>query len=195
MTPAEFKKKWARYSGKETAAYQEHFNDLCALLGHPSPAAADPAGSESFCFQKRVVKDAELFALLDSGRIAEEANDRERGFADVWKKGFFAWEYKGKKKNLDAAYQQLLRYRESLLNPPLLIVCDFDRFIIRTNFNGTVQETHEFAAAYGFDVDLTDEQILEKLLALNLERAAAEKKSTAAPKKRPSRAKSAEELI
>src|SRR6266545_2370909 len=145
MTPAEFKRKWARYSGKETSAYQEHFNDLCALLGQPSPAAADPTGSESFCFQKRVVKDAELFALDDSGRVAEEPDaDRERGFADVWKKGCFAWEYKGKKKNLDAAYQQLLRYRESLLNPPLLVVCDFDRYIIRTNFNGTVQETHEF---------------------------------------------------
>lgn len=25
------------------------------------------------------------------------------------------------------------------------MVCDFDRFIVRTNFNGTVQETHEFA--------------------------------------------------
>ncbi len=148
MTPAEFKRKWARYSGKETSAYQEHFNDLCALLGQPSPAAADPTGSESFCFQKRVVKDAELFALDDSGRVAEEPDaDRERGFADVWKKGCFAWEYKGKKKNLDAAYQQLLRYRESLLNPPLLVVCDFDRYVVRTNFNGTVQETHEFANA------------------------------------------------
>src|SRR5436309_5259569 len=145
MTPAEFKRKWARYSGKETAAYQEHFNDLCALLGHPSPATADPTGSESFCFQKRVGKDEELFAVQDSGRIAKESNGyRERGFADVWKRGFFAWEYKGKKKNLDAAYQQLLRYRESLLNPPLLVVCDFDRYVIRTNFNGTVQETHEF---------------------------------------------------
>src|SRR5450432_3081710 len=148
MTPAEFIKKWAKYSGKETSAYQEHFNDLCALLGQASPAAADPTGSESFCFQKRVVKDAQLFALEDSGRIAEEANaDRERGFADVWKRGFFAWEYKGKKKNLDTAYQQLLRYRESLLNPPLLVVCDFDRYIVRTNFNGTVQETHEFTNA------------------------------------------------
>jgi type II restriction/modification system DNA methylase subunit YeeA len=97
MTPAEFKRKWARYSGKETAAYQEHFNDLCALLGQPSPAAADPTGSESFCFQKRVVKDAELFALDDSGRVAEEP--------------------------------------------------DFDRYVVRTNFNGTVQETHEFTNA------------------------------------------------
>jgi len=148
MTPAEFKRKWARYSGKETAAYQEHFNDLCALLGEPTPAAADPTGSESFCFQKRVVKDEELFALAESGRVAEEPEpERERGFADVWKRGCFAWEYKGKKKNLDAAYQQLLRYRESLLNPPLLVVCDFDRYIIRTNFNGTVQETYEFTNA------------------------------------------------
>jgi type II restriction/modification system DNA methylase subunit YeeA len=51
------------------------------------------------------------------------------------------------------------------------------------------------AAAYGFAVDLTDEQILEKLLALNLERAAAEQKSTTAPKKRTSRQKTAQELI
>jgi hypothetical protein len=91
MTPAEFKRKWARYSGKETAAYQEHFNDLCALLDQPSPATADPTGSESFCFQKRVVKDAEFFALEDSGRIAEEPDgERERGFADVWKRGLFS---------------------------------------------------------------------------------------------------------
>src|SRR5437660_12696324 len=146
MTPAEFKRKWARYSGKETSAYQEHFNDLCALLGQPSPVTADPTGSESFCFQKRVLKDAELFAFDDGGRVAEEP-DSERGFADVWKRGCFAWEYKGKKKNLDEAYRQLLRYRESLLNPPLLVVCDFDRYIVRTNFNGTVQETKEFTNA------------------------------------------------
>jgi type II restriction/modification system DNA methylase subunit YeeA len=162
MTPAEFKKKWARYSGKETAASQEHFNDLCALLGHPTPATADPTGNESFCFQKRVVKDEELFALQEVGRIAEEPNGyRERGFADVWKRGFFAWEYKGKKKNLDAAYQQLLRYRESLLNPPLLVVCDFDRYVIRTNFTGTVQETHEFKNA-----NIDDPQILRLLRAV-----------------------------
>jgi type II restriction/modification system DNA methylase subunit YeeA len=162
MTPAEFKRKWARYSGKETAAYQEHFNDLCALLGQPSPATADPTGSESFCFQKRVVKDAELFALAESGRVAEEPEaERERGFADVWKKGCFAWEYKGKKKNLDAAYQQLLRYRESLLNPPLLVVCDFDRYIVRTNFNGTVQETHRFTNA-----NIGDPQVLHLLRAV-----------------------------
>src|SRR5213594_3508164 len=140
MTFAEFKRKWRRYQGKESSAYQEHFNDLCRLLGQPTPAEADPTGSESFCFQKRVVKDAEL--LLELREELEPAEPSERGFADVWKKG--CKEYKGKKKNLDDAYKQLLRYRESLLNPPLLVVCDFDRYIVRTNFNGTVQEAHEF---------------------------------------------------
>ena len=141
MTAAEFKKKWSRNQSKESAAYQEHFNDLCRLLGQPTPNEADPSGSDFFCFQKRVVKDAELFELHETPDASEPA---ERGFADVWKKGCFAWEYKGKKKNLDEAYKQLLRYRESLLNPPLLVVCDFDRYIVRTNFNGTVQEMHEF---------------------------------------------------
>jgi hypothetical protein len=31
MTSAEFKRKWARFSGKESAAYQEHFGDLGGL--------------------------------------------------------------------------------------------------------------------------------------------------------------------
>ncbi len=144
MTPAEFQTKWARFSGKESSAYQEHFNDLCRMLGVPTPVEADPTGSDTFCFQKRVVKDGELFVLSSAGG---ESEPNERGFADVWKRGCFAWEYKGKKKNLDDAYKQLLRYRESLLNPPLLVVCDFDRYIIRTNFNGTVQEIHEFRNA------------------------------------------------
>jgi hypothetical protein len=123
MNAAEFKKKWSRYQGKETSAYQGHFDDLCRLLGQPTPAEADPSGSNFFCYQKRVAKDAELF---DSDVTPDASEHAERGFADVWKKGCFAWEYKGKKKNLDEAYRQLLRYRESLLNPPLLVVCDFD---------------------------------------------------------------------
>ena len=88
------------------------------------------------------MKNAEL--LFELREEAEPVEPSERGFADVWKKGCFAWEYKGKKKNLEEAYRQLLRYRESLLNPPLLVVCDFERYIVRTNFSGTVQEAHEF---------------------------------------------------
>ena len=87
MTPAEFKTKWAKVSAKESAAYQSHFDDLCRLLKIPPPLEADPTG-ETFCFQKRVVKDAELFDVEAPDASAPE----ERGFADVWKKGCFAWE-------------------------------------------------------------------------------------------------------
>ena len=140
MTAAEFKRKWSRYQGKETSGYAEHFNDLCRLLGHPTPVEADPSGEDFFCFQKGVIKDLESFDV--------EAGDKpKKGFADVWKKDCFGWEYKGKHKNLEKAYDQLKLYRESLFNPPLLVVCDFDRFIVKTNFNGTVQVTHEFSNA------------------------------------------------
>ena len=142
MTAAEFKKKWSRYRGKETSAYQEHFTDLCRLLGQPTPNEADPSGNDFFCFQKGVIKDAEFLGLDDSG-----SERPKKGFADVWKKNCFGWEYKGKHKNLDEAYRQLQKYREALLNPPLLVVCDFDRYIIRTNFNGTSQNQHEFTNA------------------------------------------------
>lgn len=53
------------------------------------------------------------------------------------------------------------------------------------------------AAAYGFDPDLTDEQILENLLALNIERANDETKSAAKHRtaKKISRVKSEHEMI
>jgi len=117
------------------------------MLGVPTPIEADPSGNDLFCFQKRVTKDAELFDFDAAGEAIPAARERERGFADVWKKGCLGWEYKGAGEDIDKAYKQLLRYRESLENPPLLIVCDFNRFIIRTNFNGAVQEKHEFTNA------------------------------------------------
>ena len=51
------------------------------------------------------------------------------------------------------------------------------------------------AAAYGFPADLTDEQILEKLLALNLERTAGETKAAKVTQPKAQRAKRAEEVI
>jgi hypothetical protein len=60
------------------------------------------------------------------------------GFADVWKKNFFAWEYKKKKRDLDAAMGQLVRYAAALENPPLQVVCDTDRLIVRTAWTNAV---------------------------------------------------------
>ncbi len=52
------------------------------------------------------------------------------------------------------------------------------------------------ADAYGWPADLTDEQILERLLALNLQRAAEEKKKPIElAKPRASRSKQADEMI
>src|SRR5207249_4129345 len=42
-------------------------------------------------------------------------------------------------------YKQLLTYREALENPPLLVVCDLDRFIIRTNFTNTIRHDYSFS--------------------------------------------------
>jgi hypothetical protein len=122
---AEFISKWSKAELKERSAAQEHFLDLCELVGHPKPAAADPTGA-SFCFEKGAAK-------LGGGD----------GFADVWKRLFFGWEYKGKHKNLDSAFDQLYLYRDAIENPPLLVVCDMDRIVIRTNFTGTAPATYD----------------------------------------------------
>jgi hypothetical protein len=125
MTVHDFIAKWRKVELKERSAAQTHFIDLCRVFDHPDPVTADPTG-ESFCFEKGAAKHG--------------GGD---GFADVWKRGFFGIEYKGKHKDLAAAYDQLLRYRDALENPPLLVLCDLDRIVIHTNFTGTVSDTHE----------------------------------------------------
>ncbi len=121
MTPQEFVAKWRASTLKESSASQEHFIDLCRMLGHETPAQADSEGTW-FTFERGADKST-----------------GGQGWADVWKKGFFAWEYKGKHKDLDAAYAQLLRYCDALLNPPLLVVSDMETIVIHTNFNNTVR--------------------------------------------------------
>lgn len=125
----EFIRKWSASKLKERQGYQEHFRDICSLLGFPFPSEADSQG-EWFCFEYGVSKQG--------------GGD---GWADVFRKGCFGWEYKGKHKDLDAAYRQLLDYRVSLLNPPLLIVCDFERFRIYTNFTNCENGCYEFDLA------------------------------------------------
>ncbi len=134
MTPQEFVAKWRASTLKERSASQEHFIDLCRMLGHETPAQADSEGTW-FTFEKGADKST-----------------GGQGWADVWKKGFFAWEYKGKHKDLDAAYAQLLRYCDALLNPPLLVVSDMETIVVHTNFNNAVKREIRI----GFD-DLTTE--------------------------------------
>jgi hypothetical protein len=86
MTAPEFIATWRQVGLSERSASQQHFLDLCALVGHGTPASIDPIG-ESFTFERGAAK-------LGGGD----------GWADVWKRGCFGWEYKGKHKDLDAAY-------------------------------------------------------------------------------------------
>lgn len=124
MTPQEFIAKWHAVELKERSASQAHFIDLCRLLGVKDPISDDPKG-EFFAFEKGASKT--------SGG---------EGWADVWRKNCFAWEYKGKAKDLDKAFAQLQQYAIALENPPLLIVSDMDRIRIHTNWTNTVQQVH-----------------------------------------------------
>lgn len=146
MTPHDFLKKWRNVELKERSASQSHFNDLCTLLGVLDPVSADPKGV-SFTFEKGANKT--------SGG---------NGWADVWRRGCFGWEYKGRHANLDKAYAQLLQYSVALENPPLLIVSDMNRIVIRTNWTNSVQETHEIELD-----DLTDGAVRDRLKAAFLD--------------------------
>jgi type II restriction/modification system DNA methylase subunit YeeA len=125
MTPVEFIKKWKPVALTERSAAHTHFLDLCKLFEHEDPVSADPTG-EWFTFEKGATKTG-----------------GGEGFADVWKKNFFAWEYKKKKRDLNAAMDQLVRYAAALENPPLQVVCDTDRFIIRTAWTNAVPKQYE----------------------------------------------------
>ena len=141
MTPHAFIAKWRDATLKERSAAQEHFLDLCRLLDEPTPAEADPTGA-TYCFERGAVR-------TDTGGD---------GWADVWKRHCFAWEYKGQRANLDAAFMQLQQYALALENPPLLIVSDLRRFRIRTNWTNSVSRTYEFDLD-----DLTDRAVRDRL--------------------------------
>lgn len=51
ISPAEFAKKWMGSTRTERAASQEHFIDLCRMLGVPTPNEADPTG-DTYAFEK-----------------------------------------------------------------------------------------------------------------------------------------------
>jgi len=137
LSPPDFVSKWQRSTLSERSAAQQHFIDLYELLGQPRPADVDLEGN-TYTFEKGLTKT--------SG---------EHGFADVWMRGFFAWEYKGKH-----------RAEKTDANQPLQSESD-------------VQEAHRALdeavfAAYGWPRDISDEEILNRLLQLNAQRFAAQ---------------------
>ena len=126
MTPQDFIRKWKPVALTERAAAQEHFLDLCRVFNHPTPAEDDPVG-DHFTFEKGAPKTG-----------------GGEGWADVWKKGYFAWEYKKKKRDLGKALEQLTRYAAALENPPLHVACDTHIFRVETRWTNEVPATYEF---------------------------------------------------
>lgn len=124
MDADEFVRKWTGVTLKERSSSQEHFLDLCHLLDDPTPAEADPTG-DRFCFEKG----------------ADKAGGGD-GWADVWRRGCFAWEYKTPGKDLKKAFKQLQLYTPALEYPPLLIVSDVQTIELHTAFTGLVPVVH-----------------------------------------------------
>jgi hypothetical protein len=127
LDPVNFVRKWNASQLPEHSAAHDHFRDLCEMLGVQHPTEVDEIGS-SYTYEKRVTK----------------AGTGEEGFADVWKRGWFAWEYKSKGGDLKKAYKQLNEYHEALENPPLLVVCDFVRFEVHTKFENSPSRVYAF---------------------------------------------------
>ena len=99
MIPQTFITKWGpggpAFHLNEEQGVQSHFIDLCDLLGVPRPGT-------------------------EAGYLFEEKNTvigGRTGYADVFKRGAFAWENKAPGKNLSDALTQLLRHSSALSNP------------------------------------------------------------------------------
>ena len=140
MQPIDFIQKWSKSKLNEQSGAQQHFLDLCQILGEPTPSDADPSGTD-YAFERGVTK-------ITGGR----------GRADVWKRGHFAWEYKGHGADLNEALKQLQQYAPALDNPPLLIVSDMMRIRITTAWTNLVTEEHNFELD-----DLADGAVRQKL--------------------------------
>ena len=147
MQAQAFVRKWGpdgpAFDLNERAGAQSHFIDLCRVLGVPEPD--DP---ERYCFERGVTKTG-------------SAAGRTDGFADVWLRGHFAWEYKAPGKSLEGALRQLMMYALPLESPPLLVVSDRLRVEIHTHFTGTPSEKHVFAIE-----DITRPEVQQRLRAL-----------------------------
>ncbi len=135
ITPAEFVARWNDSTRREQQGAQLHFHELVELVGL-NPSTYIGTTGDKAVFEQHVEK-----AGGGAGR------------ADVWYRERFAWEYKGKLKDLDSAYAQVLSYRPNLDNPPLLIVCDFLEYRIYPQWPNLSSQPIKF-----FNKDLLDER-------------------------------------
>jgi hypothetical protein len=147
MTPQDFIRKWKTHALTERAAAQEHFLDLCRLFDHPTPAENDPRA-------KRIAKAAKK--LDDLRRVWLNPPD----LVDVVPEVVPGYPHRILPKTAEAAAKLKTRTLTNLYNerPTWLD-------------NAHAQLDRAVASAYGWPEDISTEDALAKLLALNLARA------------------------
>ncbi len=92
MNIPDFVAKWKGSTLTERASAQSWFSDLCRVLDVPTPTDVDVDGA-TYTFERGATKT--------SGG---------NGWADVWMRGHFAWDFKGKHADLNKAARQLEDY-------------------------------------------------------------------------------------
>jgi hypothetical protein len=180
MTPQEFIAKWQRVNLSERSACQQHFLDLCDVLGQPKPAEADPDGAW-YTFERGVRKTtgekgwAEELDELRNNWLNPPEWTREEvlefpGSVDgPWARYVHEPDERGigtlrypriAPKDEECAKKLKKRTLTNLYNQRPTWLDLAHRKLDETVF-----------AAYGWEPTIADEELLEKLLELNLERA------------------------
>ena len=202
ITPQQFVAKWSTIQQKETAVSQSHFNDICALVGHAPPIAYDPTG-KNFSFEAQTSKPGRPKRVrrrllprplhLGIQRAAQRSRPRlppapalprsarqppppPKDVADI------AYQRLLKSRTLTNLYNVLVYFRENKALGQLWDSTEFAKVTRKSVTRAQIQELDDIHRAldtavldaYRWPHDLNDEQILERLLALNLERAAAQ---------------------
>ena len=152
ITPGEFIAKWRASELKERSAAQEHFIDLCRLLGEPTPAEADPTGDYA--------DDPRAIAIAGAARRLVELRDRWLNPPE-----WVAWVeepvpgYPKRPVPHDEATAKELKKRTltNLYNARPQWLAD-----AHTALDAAV------AAAYGWPAGISQDDALRELLALNL---------------------------
>ena len=155
LVPGAFAAKWRGVTTSERAAFDEPVIDLCRILREPMRATGSRVLAVEVGFRYTPTTCFETFPFPDP-----TPEQRER---------------------VGEAARRLVELRDGWLNPPGLDPADLAKRTLTNLYNQRptwLANAHAdldaaVFAAYGWPLDLMDVEILERLLALNLERAAA----------------------
>lgn len=156
LTPQDFVSKWKRAEARERQSVQEHFLDLCALAGHETAHAGQPEGHA---------------LRLRDGRSQDQ---RQFGLGRRGETGVFRLGVQGQRLGRRQSLRAIIALSGCAAKPAPAdrLRHQQDRHPHQLHQPGHAHQKLDQAvfAAYGWPSDLSDEEILARLLSLNLER-------------------------